>query len=198
MYPSLLTFHSWSLHLLTHLHSRHILSCSFNRNYKIGSWGLKLDNITARLLDHSQVPSKTPIKRSDNAPSAKRSTCKSHMNKILVEWDMNRTIKRIKSLCFSYAKYGEGALMVLVGRRLRRWVAWWRASTQKRGGKLAWNNRERTMSLTVCITRSALPFCWEVYGHEKRMCMRVWRRGSGVWHYRTHNRCHTVWMQEAN
>jgi hypothetical protein len=27
------------------------------------------------------------------------------------------------------------------------------------------------MSLTIRITRSALPFYWEVYGHEKRMCM---------------------------
>jgi hypothetical protein len=26
-------------------------------------------------------------------------------------------------------KYGVGALMVLVGRLIRTWVAWWRAST---------------------------------------------------------------------
>jgi hypothetical protein len=27
------------------------------------------------------------------------------------------------------------------------------------------------MLLTICIIHSALPFCLEVYGHEKRICM---------------------------
>jgi hypothetical protein len=27
------------------------------------------------------------------------------------------------------------------------------------------------MSLTVWIIRSVLLFCWEMYGHEKQMCM---------------------------
>jgi hypothetical protein len=57
------------------------------------------------------------------------------------------------------------------GEAIKNVSAWWRDSTQKWGGKLAWNKRGRTMSLTVRITRSALLFCWDVYGHEKRMCV---------------------------
>lgn len=36
------------------------------------------------------------------------------------------------------------------------------ASTQKLGGRCAWNSRERTTSLVVRIIRSALPFCCDV------------------------------------
>jgi hypothetical protein len=57
---------------------------------------------------------------------------------------------------------GVAESSVLVGSRLRRWVAVERAFTQKDGGADAWNRRERTTLLVERIMRSALPFWVEV------------------------------------
>jgi hypothetical protein len=58
--------------------------------------------------------------------------------------------------------------VVRQGRRLMRYVAVFNASAQKDSGAAQWVSNVRMQSLIVRRIRSTLPFCCEVYGHERR------------------------------
>jgi len=57
------------------------------------------------------------------------------------------------------------------GRLLIKYTAVARASAQNGKGAALWISKVRKQSLVVRRTRSALPFCCDVYGHERRSWM---------------------------
>ena len=62
------------------------------------------------------------------------------------------------------------------GRRLSKYVAAASALAQYLGGIEAWMSKVRTELLSVRRIRSALPFCGEVYVHERWKTMPLARR----------------------